>query len=446
MNSLRRLIAIVVGLSLTQAGAVFAQSSERTLIRDRNGVTLVDFRGAAGERPFPLGANAAQLLAALCQDARSASGKPLDLTLDARIQTIAERALRAVPRGAAVVIDPGTGDILAMASVPSFDPNIKTPEAVLPLAGDETKPLANRAIREAAPGAAFMVVTGLAGGRKGLGDSKISCSGSVFYGDKEMKCWISAKGGEHGLLSLDDAMKASCGPYFFQYGNKAGIADIVHTGKLLGLGMRSGLPLPEEEAGILPGPEWLRTVSPEGRWSMGYTANVSIGQGSVTATPLQMAMVAATIGNGGRSFFPRLLLNDPVRLRVDLRAEGWKAEQIEVVRRGMWRVVNEGGSTGARARIPEVSVAGKTGTAQSWRDHRGERVKDNHAWFIAFAPYENPKFAVCVFVEGARSGGGVSAPIAGRILAECLHPTAATPIEALEAAKGSFEPVEAIGE
>ena len=179
---------------------------------------------------------------------------------------------------------------------------------------------------------------------------------------------------------------------------------------------------------------------------MGYTANVSIGQGSVAATPLQMAMVAATIGNGGRSFYPRLLIKEPVRLRADLGAEGWKAEQIEVVRRGMWRVVNEGGSTGARARVPGASVAGKTGTAQSWREHRGERVKDNHAWFIAFAPYENPTFAVCVFVEGAKSGGGVSAPIAGRILAECLHPTAATAIEALKPARGSFEPVETLGE
>ena len=355
-------------------------------------------------------------------------GANVYLTIDARIQYIAEKALRAVGRGAAVVVDPNNGDILAMASVPSYDPNKFIPAIAakdwLELNKDETNPLLNRAISAYAPGSTYKIPISLAGMRAGVGDRSFHCSGGVTYGNTYMKCWIADKNGSHGNMRLSDAIKVSCNAFFYQYGNAAGIDQIVATGNMLGLGQKSGLPLSGEAPGILPGPDYLAQVSPKERWSAGYTANTSIGQGMVLASPIQMAMVTAAVANGGTTYYPRMidkvvsqdgtvLLQEPAKVRANLITDGGiTAEQIEKVRTGMNKVVNEGGGTAGKARIKDITVAGKTGTAQFWRSG----VKDNHTWFIAFAPYENPKYAVCVIVQGAKSGGGVSAPIAAKIL------------------------------
>lgn len=399
-------------------------------------------------------------------------GLNVHLTLDARIQFIVERALRAVGRGAAVVVDPNNGDILAMASVPSYDPNWFIPsineENWAKIEEDDTDPLLNRAIQGYAPGSTFKLVTALAGLRSGIAANKsYSCSGSVSYGGTAMRCWIASKGGSHGSLQLPDAIKHSCNCFFYQYGNAANISQIDAVGAELGLGKKTGLPLSGEDSGILPSPEWLRLTSPQERWSTGYTANTSIGQGSVEASPLQMAMVVATIANRGVSYFPRLvsrvvdatgadatdangnlLVPPEPRIRANLRDVGMTEEQIEVVRDGMRRVVASG--TGKKAQIKGVSVAGKTGTAQFWRTERvgnkKEEIKDNHTWFVSFAPYEAPKYAVCVFVQGAKSGGGVSAPIAQKIIEESLSLEKGyqPEIKRFDPAPGSFAQIEAV--
>jgi penicillin-binding protein 2 len=401
-------------------------------------------------------------------------GNHVYLTLDTRMQFIVERALRdaGVGRAAAVVVDPANGEILAMASVPSYDPNVFIPSITRQdwqkIREDDTHPLTNRAIQGYAPGSTFKVVSALAGFRKGLTvKNTFGCSGGVSYGAKYMKCWVVDKHlPAHGMLPLPDALKYSCNAFFYQWGNAAGIENIVAMSQALGLGRRSGLPLSGEDSGLVPGPEWLKAVSPQERWSNGYTANVSIGQGSVEASPLQMCMVAATLANRGRSYAPRLVSRivdtegrdvlDPETglpvvapqpdLRADLREFGIVEEEIEMVRRGMWKVVNEPGGTGKRAQVKGVEVAGKTGTAQFWRDVRGKKEKDNHTWFMCFAPYENAKLAVCVFVQGAQSGGGVSAPIAQRILEQglALEKGYAPPMERLAAASGSFAPIQEV--
>lgn len=385
-------------------------------------------------------------------------GHNVVLTLDARIQMTAERALRAVGRAAAVVVNPANGDVLAMASVPSYDPNTFIPSISAAdwtaLTGDDTDPLMNRALSAYAPGSTYKIPIALAGLRKGVGGKRFTCSGGVQYGNKYMQCWIAAqKRGTHGSLSLSDAIKVSCNAFFYQYGNEAGIDQIVAVGNMLGLGQRSGLPLSGEAGGILPGPDWLRQNYPRERWSSGYTANVSIGQGFVLASPLQMAMVTAAVANGGTAFYPRLVdrviaqdgtvvRQEPVKVRANLLENGFTADQIELVRKGMWKVVHEGGGTAGRARIKGYEVAGKTGTAQFWRGG----VKDNHTWFIAFAPYEKPRYAVCVFVQGAKSGGGVAAPIAAKILDDIFKMENGEKVElaALEPAKGSFSHIEAV--
>lgn len=374
------------------------------------------------------------------------AGHNVHLTIDARIQHIAENALRVVGRGAAVVVDPNNGDILAMASVPSFDPNAFIPsieaDEWTALTTDRTNPLMNRATSGYAPGSTYKVIPALAGLRKNMSGRSFTCSGGVKYGRHMLKCT-----GTHGTIGLGSALRTSCNAYFCLYGNNAGIEEIVAVGEMLGLGQKSGMPLSGENAGILPGPEWLSKQNLREQWSTGQTANTSIGQGFVLASPLQMAMVAATVANWGTSYYPRMVdkvvardgtvvREEPVKIRANLLENGISAEDFEKVRRGLWDVVNRGGGTAPGARIKEYEVAGKTGTAQFWR--RG--VPDNHVWFIAFAPYDKPRYAVSVMVNGGASGGGVAAPIASKILSDIFKMEEGDQIElaSLTPAKGSF--------
>jgi penicillin-binding protein 2 len=361
-------------------------------------------------------------------------GANVFLTIDARIQAIADEALRAVPRAGAVVIDPNNGNILAMMSVPSFDPNAFIPSIKAKdwqaLRKDPADPLVNRAISCLPPGSTFKLITALAGLRKGLTNNKYSCGGGVSYGDHFFQCWVASKHYTHGTLGLQDAIKVSCDSFFYQYGNAAGIQSMDHIGKMLGIGEESGLQLSGEQTGNMPGPEWMQVHHPQERWSSAQTANVTIGQGYTIVSPLQLAMAYVAVANGGTCYYPRLIdkvLNQdgkplvdehgkPVsfapRIRSDLRREV-TPEQIEMVRKGLWKVVNEDGGTGGRARLKNVVVAGKTGTAQA--TERGH--EENVAWFVSFAPYDNPKYVVAVMVQGASGHGGeVAAPIATRIL------------------------------
>jgi penicillin-binding protein 2 len=363
-------------------------------------------------------------------------GANVFLTLDARIQAIAEEALRAVSRAGAVVVDPNNGNILAMVSVPSFDPNTFIPSIKAKdwkaLQKDEGDPLVNRAISALPPGSTFKLVTAFAGlrGTKNLANAKYGCFGGVSYGDHFFRCWVAEKHYTHGTIGLADALKVSCDSFFYQYGNAAGIQSIDVVGKLLGIGEESGLHLSGEQTGNMPGPEWMEIHHPRERWSQAQTANVSIGQGYTLVSPLQLAMAYVAAANGGTCYYPRLVdkvldqndtpvvdeqgktVNFAPRIRADLRNEV-SPQDMELVRRGLWKVVNEDGGTGGRARLENVVVAGKTGTAQA--TDRGQ--EENVAWFTCFAPFDHPKYVVAVMVQGASGHGGeVAGPIATRIL------------------------------
>ena len=414
------------------------------------------------------------------QSTRPVPGARVYTTIDARVQMIVENALRqaGVGRAAAVVVNPNNGDILAMASVPSYNPNIFIPaippEDLKRFDADDTDPLLNRDIVGYVPGSTYKIVTALAGLAAGISPNKAyHCSGGVQYGNKYMKCWIASKGGSHGSQAMREGLKNSCNCYFFQLANDiggkehSGLSYIEKVGTAMGLGVKSDLPVSGEKAGLLPGPRYLNANGLSNLiTSSGNIANTSIGQGMVQTSPLQMAMVTATVANGGTSYFPRLVsrvvdvegndLRDaegnlvvPVepRVRANLREMGLTASQIEVVRRGMWKVVNDPGGTGSRAAIKGVEVAGKTGTAQFWRElASGEFVKDNRVWFMCFAPYNQPKYAVCVMVEGAKSGGGVAAPIVQKILKESLALEAGydPKIAWLDPVQGNFDNVDPI--
>jgi len=374
---------------------------------------------------------------------RTIQPKPGDnvyLTIDARIQMIAEQALRQplLGRASVVVVDPNDGDILGMASIPSFDPNVFIP-SVSPqdwknLNTSPAIPLVDRAVSGFPPGSTFKIVTALAGLTKGMANAHYTCTGSVNYGGRPFHCWVAAKGGSHGTLGLADAIKVSCDCFFYQYGNVAGIEAIDQIGSLLGFGQTYDIGLSDEKAGVMPGPEWMKEHYPKENWTSAYTANVSIGQGYVLASPLQLAMAYSTVANGGICYTPRLVrtvLNpdgtpardeegnisvpDAPKIRGDLRKVVKQAD-IDVVRRGLWKVVNEPGGTGAKGKIPGTVVAGKTGTAQSHEHGKDENI----AWFACFAPFDHPKYVVVAMVQGGKHGGSVAGPIAQHILDQVL--------------------------
>lgn len=350
-------------------------------------------------------------------------GGDVYLTIDARVQYIIEKSLRKIGRGAAVAIDPQTGDILGMASVPSFNPNVFIPEVSIDdwkrYTEDPTSPMFSRAINPYAPGSTCKIPIALAGCLSESWKYRFSCGGGAHYGNKFMKCWCAGKGYTHGNIDVGSAIKVSCNGFFYRYANHTGIRNIQTMTNLLGMGKTTGIRVTGENPGNVPNPEWLRM---QGQlWSDAFTALVSIGQGATEASPLQMASVTATVANGGKVFQPRIVKQvvekdgvvsweEPPKLKHDLLKEGLNEQQLETVKRGMWRVVNESGGTAGRARSEHTVLSGKTGTAQT------SVAGISNAWFISFAPYDDPKIAVCVFVENGYSGGGAASPIAKHVI------------------------------
>jgi len=346
-------------------------------------------------------------------------GPDVFLTIDAKLQLVAEESLRKVGRGAAVVIDPRNGDILAMASVPSYNPNVFIPEVNMAdwkrITGDKTDPLINRAVNAYSPGSTCKIPIALSGCLSDSWRHRFPCGGGKQYGSKFMKCWSS-----HGTLDLSSAIKHSCNGFFYRYANDTGIRNIQTMTGLLGLGRVTGIRITGEKPGNIPNPEWLRA---QGHlWSDAFTALVAIGQGATECTPLQMASVTASVASGGKVYQPRIIkkvqekngkivLEEPPKLRHDLTREGITAQQLEIVKHGMWRVVNESGGTAGRARSKLTVISGKTGTTQT-----GNPRQPTNAWFISFAPYDDPEVAVCVFVENGISGGGAASPIVKNII------------------------------
>lgn len=347
-------------------------------------------------------------------------GADVYLTIDARIQSITEQSLRQVGRGAAVAIDPRNGDVLAIASVPSFNPNVFIPEVTVEdwkrYMEDPTSPLHSRAINPYSPGSTCKIPIALAGCLSDTWKKNFPCGGGAAYGSKFMKCWHPG----HGSLDVSAAIKVSCNGFFYRYANDTGIRNIQTMTDLLGMGRVTGVEITGEKPGSVPNPEWLRMQGLV--WSDAFTALVAIGQGATEASPLQMASVTATVANGGKVYQPRLVKRiaerngtvvweEPAKLKYDLLQEGLTAEHVETVKRGMWRVVNEGGGTAGRAASKFTVLSGKTGTAQT-----ANPLQPTNAWFISFAPYDNPEIAVCVFVENGNSGGGAASPIAKNII------------------------------
>jgi penicillin-binding protein 2 len=352
----------------------------------------------------------------------SRSGLNLVLTLDKRIQAAAEEAMKDRD-GAVVVLNPSSGEILALVSKPTYDPNLfaqrLTAEDWRRLIHDPKHPLQNRALQaQYPPGSVFKLITAMAGLERGTitPETRFHCGGSFTLGRFTFADW---KKGGHGSLDLRGAIAQSCNVYFYQAALKAGIDEIARVGQEFGLGEAPGLGLGDEAKGIVPTPAWKKQHQGDG-WYPGNTVITGIGQGMVIASPMQIARMVAAIANGGILYRPWIVkrvesLRGEVIEQYEpeiVRRVNIRPETLEVVRQGMLAVVN--GGTGGRSRVPGIAIAGKTGTAQVVRKEEAKRRKDlkDHGWFAAFAPFDNPQVAVVVLAENAGFGGQVAAPVA----------------------------------
>ncbi|ANP47288.1 penicillin-binding protein 2 [Candidatus Viadribacter manganicus] len=380
-------------------------------------------------------------------------GSGLVLTLDHDLQRIAMQNF-GEQSGSAVVMDIHNGDMLVMASAPGFDPNLFVngigQADFRAYNEDEKKPLYHKTVTGVyAPGSTFKMMVGIAAKQAGVEDDwAVGCSGGFAYGGRVFHCW---RAGGHGRVNLHDAIKYSCDVYFYQAALRAGPERIAAVARQFGLGQHFDVDVPNVRNGLIPDPTWWRENRNEG-WTGGLTVNYGIGQGAMGVTPLQLAVMAARLGNNGFAVAPRLVregpgISEPVR---PARMEGVEAEFLARVRDGMFGVCNEPGGTAMRAgnlelvRHPEtdaavpltnenrgwqpVQIAGKTGTAQvrALGSNRGRhystiewRYRDN-ALFCCFGPWHEPRYACAVVVEHGGAGSGVAGPIAREIMRATL--------------------------
>ena len=363
------------------------------------------------------------------QDARE--GRRLELTIDYDLQRAAEEAFAATGfSGAAVFMDPQNGDVLSLVSLPAYDPNafaVGIDRATwTALNTDRQTPLQNRAIQgRYSPGSTFKIVMTTAALEEGVitPDFRVTCRGVAPFFGRPFHCHLA---GGHGTVDLRTAIEKSCNIYFYTLGTMLSIDQIHDWATRLGLGVKTGIALPNENEGLVPSTRWKLEATGE-KWYPGETVSVAIGQGQVSVTPISMAVMMSTVANGGRLYTPRLIKAvdngngwEPAPPATPRRVTELRPETVAVLHEGLWRVVN-GQGTGGRARLPGRDVAGKTGTAQvisiQGKARAGATDKDlrDHGWFVFFAPSNQPVIAGVVLAEHAEHGY-LAAPIAKYVM------------------------------
>jgi penicillin-binding protein 2 len=384
-------------------------------------------RGQAGQKSIEVDAVGHEKRTVVVEEPHS--GDNLYLTIDSRLQKVAETLL-GDETGAIVALDPRTGDVLAMASRPGFDPNILsrelTPKQWAEIVQDEGRPLNNRASQgQYPPGSVFKVMMAAAALETNTvtPSTTIHCNGGYQFGRRLYHDW---KAGGHGSVDLRRALVQSCDVYFYTVGQRMGIEVMASYAHQFGLGEETGIELPSERIGIVPSEAWKRKAKNE-PWLPGETISASIGQGYVNVTPLQMASLIGTVANNGVTYRPRLVqaVMDRAtgelkqRLAVSSRTLKLKPGTLPLIKEALAGVVQEG--TATRAKSALVTIAGKTGTAQMTALRTGpekdipKKFRD-HAWFVAFAPVDAPTIAVAVLGEHMGHGGSAAAPLAKELI------------------------------
>ena len=361
-------------------------------------------------------------------------GADLTLSIDLDLQRAAEDAFGPGQRGAVVAIDPRTGEVLAMASRPNFNPNEFSTgisqKRWAELSEGGNYPLFNRAVQAAYPPGStikpLIALCGLASGAITPGTTfREACDGSFQFGRRAFRCW-NPNG--HGIQAMRGAVAQSCDIYFYQLGIRLGLDRLSDFMKEIGMSERSGIDVPQERRGLFPDAVWYDKRFGAGRWSRGLILNLSIGQGEMSVTPVKLAQLTAMLANAGTLLQPRVVREvtrdgeavpfHPAGADSVTRRLPFSPEHLARARESMEAVMYDPHGTGSLARVEGVRVAGKTGTAQN------SQGKD-HALFVCFAPMEAPEIAIAVLMENAGHGGSEAAPVAQRVMQEYFHPAAA---------------------
>lgn len=372
-------------------------------------------RGEKGEREVEVDALGREV--ATLRSKEPIAGNDIYLTIDSQLQRYVQDLL-AEQRGTIIVSEPFTGRILAMASQPGYDPNMFTQKMTLQqwqeITQNKENVLYNRNIQGVySPGSVFKLITAIAALEEGIIDTQnqVYCPGYFKLGDQTFKCWKEAG---HGNQAIVEAITNSCNVFFYTMGQKLGIDRLSQYAERFGLGEKTRIDLPGELEGLVPNQEWKRKTFNQ-IWYPGDTINMSIGQGYLLVTPFQIHNMACLIASQGKFLRPTLvqkIISPSGEIIKEFEPElikdiGISSETFQIVKEGMRKVIEKG--TGRLAYIEEISIAGKTGTAQN---PQGE----NHAWFICFAPIQNPEICVTVFIEHGGDGSQAAAPLGSKII------------------------------
>jgi len=378
-------------------------------------------------------------------------GNNLFLTIDLDLQRTAEEAYQD-KNGALIAMDPKTGRLLAMVSKPSFEPDTFArnilPEEWKSLVENPYHPLQNKGIQGQYPaGSVFKIITAIAGLESGVitPSTTLNCTGAFHYGNRDFRCW---KEGGHGAISLHRAIVESCDIYFYQVGLKVGVDLIAHYANEFGLGRATGISLPHEKQGTVPSSSWKkkRFGVP---WYSGETLSFSVGQGYLNATPLQLLMLISGVANGGKLYLPQVVekVEDIYGRKlkeyppVELRRADVSEKTLQIVQEALRGAINDPHGTGWTCALKEVKVAGKTGTAQVVRMPENFKKEDrnrmplkfrDHAWFVAYAPFEDPRISIAVLVEHGGFGASAAAPIAKKVIEKYLNLNPSPPLKMTE--------------
>lgn len=380
--------------------------------------------GKAGQREIEVNSNGRIIREISKVD--SIRGEEVYLSIDLRIQQYAINLLKSHRAGSINVINIKNGEILCMASTPTYDPNkiIQKPnkeywESIL---ANSLSPLTNRSIQGLySPGSTFKMIVAIAALKHGIIniDTTHSCTGKIGFGNRLYHCW---KTNGHGKMNVTDAIKQSCDVFFYEISKKLGIDKIAEVAKDFGLGQSYDISMPNQKTGIVPNKKWKKEKIGES-WYAGETLISAIGQGFVLTNPFQLAVMTSIIASNGKIVEPTIIKDNPVSFKTNEKY----SNEIKIIKKAMFQVVNENKGTAFKSRLEDIKFAGKTGTSQVRRISLSERESDDfrekeqewknrdHALFVGYMPYDDPKFSISVIIEHGGSGASTAAPIAKQV-------------------------------
>ena len=380
--------------------------------------------GKAGQREIEVNSNGRIIREISKVD--SIRGEEVSLSIDLRIQQYAINLLKSHRAGSINVINIKNGEILCMASTPTYDPNkiIQKPnkeywESIL---ANSLSPLTNRSIQGLySPGSTFKMIVAIAALKHGIIDidTTHSCTGKIGFGNRLYHCW---KTNGHGKMNVTDAIKQSCDVFFYEISKKLGIDKIAEVAKDFGLGQSYDISMPNQKTGIVPSKKWKKEKIGES-WYAGETLISAIGQGFVLTNPFQLAVMTSIIASNGKIVEPTIIKDNTVSFKTNEKY----SNEIKIIKKAMFQVVNENKGTAFKSRLEDIKFAGKTGTSQVRRISLSERESDDfrekeqewknrdHALFVGYMPYDDPKYSISVIIEHGGSGASTAAPIAKQI-------------------------------